>query len=113
MTVRVAPETDDGVAFEQWLDEADALLASWDPAREDDLDALVERGLALGDALTHLSDAARARTQLTMARVLAGLSARREEVGAEIEDLHRRRLEVSRNATGITTYIEAGGASAV
>lgn len=103
--------------FETWLLQAEALLADWDPSRADELDDLVERGLDLTENGAHVQSPAgsphQARLQLALASVTAGLTARRDEVGGELEALSRQRLDLTRNASGIAGYIAADALSPV
>lgn len=97
-------------ALAAWLADADALLTHWDTSRSDDLDALVERGLALTEDGADLSVADSARLALVLARVIAGITERRNDVVDQIEALHRQRLDLTRSATGIAGYISASDA---
>lgn len=97
--------------FETWLVQADALLATWDPSRADELDELVERGLDLTENGAHLQAPTgspdQARLQLALARVRSGLAERRDEVGDQLDALSRQRLDLTRSASGIAGYIAA------
>jgi hypothetical protein len=101
--------------FENWLIQADALLAAWDPSRADELDDLVERGLDLTENGAHIEAPAgspdQARLQLALARITAGLAARRDEVGGQLGALSRQRLDLTRHASGIAGYIAADALS--
>jgi hypothetical protein len=103
--------------FENWLMQADALLADWDPSRADELDELVERGLDLTETGAHVGAPAgspeQARLQVALARVTSGLAARRDEVGDQLGALSRQRHDLTRNATGIAGYLAADALSPV
>lgn len=103
--------------FETWLMQADTLLAAWDPSRADELDELIERGLDLTENGADLESPAgspdRARLQLALARVRAGLAERRDEVGGQLGAISRQRLDLTRSASGIAGYIAADALSPV
>jgi hypothetical protein len=103
--------------FESWLVQAESLLADWNPSRSDELDDLVERGLEITEAGAHLDPHSgspeQARLQLSLARVIAGLTARRDEVGDQLGALARQRLDLTRSASGIAGYIAADALSPV
>jgi hypothetical protein len=91
-----------------WLARADVMLAS-EPT-EDDVDTLLQDGLAIDVPSGGAADGGGTSDvdQVTLARVIAAITARRAATAVELNDLARRRRELERAASAAAAYARGG-----